>query len=93
MKPPSPAEASAQTSPAAPEGAEPGGWQEDAKRWTTGGSGHGRIAVNAPVFFISGGLLILFVGFGVLHTDAANRLFSAALDGVYVHTRLTTGGF
>lgn len=43
------------------------------------------LAVNPPVFFTSGGLLIAFIAFGVLFTEQANALFSALLSGVSSH--------
>ena len=41
-----------------------------------------RVALNPPVFFISGALLLSFVGFGVLGTEQASRLFPALLRAV-----------
>lgn len=40
------------------------------------------MAVNPPVFFISGALLLLFVGFGVFDTETAKVVFPATLDFV-----------
>jgi choline/glycine/proline betaine transport protein len=44
--------------------------------------GKPRLAVNPPVFFISGGLLLLFLGLGVFFTDAASSFFPLLLDEV-----------
>ncbi len=48
-------------------------------------SGRQKIAVNPPVFFVSGALLLLFLGFGVLDTERAARIFSAVLSAVSTH--------
>ena len=42
----------------------------------------GWLAVNPPVFFISGALLLIFVGFGAIYTETAQELFPAVLDYV-----------
>jgi choline/glycine/proline betaine transport protein len=44
-----------------------------------------RLAVNPPVFFVSGGLLLLFLGVGVFATEQASRVFPATLDAVSTH--------
>ena len=41
-----------------------------------------KLAINPPVFFTAGGLLIAFVAFGVLATDQANRVLPMILDAV-----------
>jgi len=38
--------------------------------------------INPPVFFISGGLLIAFLTFGVVQTDLANAIFPTVLETV-----------
>ncbi len=40
------------------------------------------LAINPPVFFTAGGLLVAFVAFGVLATDQAARVLPAILDWV-----------
>ncbi|MFW6067892.1 MAG: BCCT family transporter [Myxococcota bacterium] len=44
--------------------------------------GKPKLAVSPPVFFISGGLLLLFMTFGVLDSELAMKVFRAVLDGV-----------
>ncbi|MEZ6188515.1 MAG: BCCT family transporter [Planctomycetota bacterium] len=41
-----------------------------------------KVAVNPPVFFTSGALLLLFLGFVVLRTEQASELFPRILSGV-----------
>jgi len=41
-----------------------------------------RLAINPPVFLISGGLLLAFLAFGVFMTDEASALLPAVLEGV-----------
>jgi len=41
-----------------------------------------RTTINPPVFFISGGLLIAFLTFGVVKTELAATLFPQILEGV-----------
>ena len=48
----------------------------------SGAGSSGWLAVNPPVFFISGALLLIFVGFGVFFTETAQVVFPAALDFV-----------
>lgn len=43
------------------------------------------LAVNPPVFFVSGALLVLFLTFGALWPDLAGQFFPAALDAVATH--------
>ena len=43
------------------------------------------IAVNPPVFFTSGGLLIAFLIFGSFFGDVAGRVLPSALDWVATH--------
>jgi choline/glycine/proline betaine transport protein len=41
-----------------------------------------KLAINAPVFFTSGGLLVFFVLMGALFTETTGRIFESALDQV-----------
>jgi choline/glycine/proline betaine transport protein len=41
--------------------------------------------VNPPVFFISGGLLVVFVAFSIFATETAGGLFTGVLDAIGVH--------
>jgi choline/glycine/proline betaine transport protein len=44
-----------------------------------------RLAINPPVFIISGGLLVAFLAFGVLATEQASALFPTVLDWISSH--------
>ncbi|MFW5920794.1 MAG: BCCT family transporter [Polyangiales bacterium] len=46
---------------------------------------HPKLAINPPVFFISGGLLLAFLAFGVFKTELASDLFPKILDWVSTH--------
>ena len=54
--------------------------EADAER--SGRSESDWLAVNPPVFFISGILLLIFVGFGAMYTETAKVVFPAVLDYV-----------
>lgn len=44
-----------------------------------------RRTINPPVFFVSGGLLVVFVAFSIFATETAGSLFSGVLDAVGIH--------
>ncbi len=45
-------------------------------------SNESRLAINPPVFFVAGGLLLVFMAFGVLATDQAAVVLPQVLDAV-----------
>jgi len=44
-----------------------------------------KLAIDPPVFLVSGGVLLLLLGCGIWATEATSKLFAAVLEGITTH--------